>query len=194
MNLTETIAPRSDQVNADDFMAGPRTVTIVDVVHGSAEQPVNIITAEYGEGRPYKPSKSMRRVMVAAWGPETAVYKGRRLTLFRNPTVRFGKDEVGGIQISHLSHISETMRINLTVAKGRRAPFVVQPLTDQPARISEQQGRDIGDGFTQLDMTDKAERLRYCRSVIGRDITTSADLTADEADQVLASIRKDLDQ
>ena len=138
MDLTESITPKSDQLNADDLMAGPRTVTIVEVLKGSAEQPVNVVTEEYGPTRPYKPSKSMRRVMVSAWGIDTVNYAGRRLTLFRNPTIRFGKDEVGGIQISHLSHIDKVLTLALTVSRGHRAPFVVEPL--DPAK--DVSGRD----------------------------------------------------
>ena len=71
--MTATIEPRSDQLNADDLMTGPRTFTITDVTAGNPEQPVNVHLAEYPE-RPWKPSKSMRRVLVAAWGPDTTAY------------------------------------------------------------------------------------------------------------------------
>jgi len=127
MDLTETIAPRSDQLNADDLMSGPRTVTITEVTAGNAEQPVNVHLAEF-PGRPFKPSKSMRRVMVAAWGPNTSPYAGRRMTLYRDPTIRFGKDEVGGIRISHMSHLDKRLTLALTVTRGKRAPYTVQPL------------------------------------------------------------------
>jgi hypothetical protein len=129
MDLTESIAPKSDQLNADDLITGARTFTITEVRAGSAEQPVNIHLAEL-PGRPYRPSKSMRRVMVAAWGKDTAPYAGRRLTLYRDPKVRFGSDEVGGLKISHLSHIDKPMRLSLTATRGKRAPHTVDPLPD----------------------------------------------------------------
>ena len=132
MDLTPTIVPKSDQLNADDLMAGPRTVTIVEVRKGTAEQPVSVVTEEYGPERPYKPSKSMRRVMVSAWGVEAANYAGHTMTLFRNPTIRFGKEEVGGIQISAMSHIEKPLTVALTVTRGHRSPFVVQPLETAP--------------------------------------------------------------
>jgi hypothetical protein len=129
MDLTESIAPKSDQLNADDLITGARTFTITEVRAGSAEQPVNIHLAEL-PGRPYRPSKSMRRVMVAAWGKDTEPYAGRRLTLYRDPKVRFGSDEVGGLKISHLSHIDKPMRLSLTATRGKRAPHAVDPLPD----------------------------------------------------------------
>lgn len=127
MDLTETIAPRSDQLNADDLISGPVTVTITAVKPGAAEQPVDIVIAEF-PGRAYRPSKSMRRVIVSAWGPNSNEYIGRSLTLYRDPSITFGKDAVGGIRISHLSHIDKPLKLALTVTRGKRAPFTVQPL------------------------------------------------------------------
>lgn len=138
MDLTPTIVPKSDQLNADDLMAGPRTVTIVEVTKGTTDQPVNIVTEEFGPKRPYRPAKSMRRVMVAAWGVDTSTYAGHKLTLYRDPKVRFGGEAVGGIRISAMSDIPEPLTIALTVTRGRRAHYEVQPI-DPPKDTS---GRD----------------------------------------------------
>lgn len=142
-DMTESIAPRSDQLNAEDLLTGPRTVTITDVKRGTDEQPVNIVTAEFGPGRPYKPSKTMRRVLVAAWGPDASVYVGRRLTIYRDPEITFGKDKVGGIRISALSHIPSKLQLALTVTRGRRAPFVVEPLPDGPQAITAEKATEF---------------------------------------------------
>ncbi|WP_144627590.1 hypothetical protein [Arthrobacter woluwensis] len=131
MDLTKSIEPRSDQLNADDLMAGPRTYTIQAVTEGNAEQPVNVELVE-APGRPYKPSKSMRRVLAFAWSKDTAGFPGRRITLFRNPDIKFGRDTVGGIEISHLSHIDKPVHVPLTVTRGKRKSFTVQPLTEAP--------------------------------------------------------------
>lgn len=132
MDITATTAPKSDQQNFDDYAAGPRTVTISEVRTGSSEQPVELHLAEY-PGRPYKPSKSMRRVLVAAWGSEAEAYVGRRMTLVGDPTVKFGGATVGGIKIAALSDIDKRLTISLTVTKGKRAPHTVEPLTAAPA-------------------------------------------------------------
>lgn len=139
MDITETTAPKSDQQNFDDYVGGPKTVTITAVKSGSAEQPVEIHLDEF-PGRPYKPSKSMRRVLVAAWGAEATAYVGRRLTLYGDPSVKFGGIEVGGIKISHLSDIDKPLTLALTVTRAKRAPFVVQPLTTVP--VKDTSGRD----------------------------------------------------
>lgn len=130
MDMTTSIVPKSDQLNADDLMAGSVTVTIADVKQGSAEQPVDVVLVEY-PGRAYRPSKSMRRVMVNAWGPDTTVYKGRGLTLYRNPDIKFGGEKVGGIEISHLSDIDGPKTIALTRTRGKRTGFTVEPLVSR---------------------------------------------------------------
>ena len=133
MDMTESIIPRSDQINADDLIAGPITVTITDAYPGGAEQPVDITLAET-PGRAYRPSKSMRRVLVAAWGKQSSAYVGRRLTLYRNPDITFGGAKVGGIEISHMSHLDKPLTLALTRARGKRTPFTVQPLAEPVAR------------------------------------------------------------
>lgn len=133
MDVSETIIPNSEQVNAEDLLSGPRTVTITAVEAGSKEQPVFIHLAEFPE-RTYRPAKSMRRVLVFAWGPDSSTYIGRQLTIYRDPTVKFAGAEVGGIRISHLSHIPERLEVQLAVTRGKRAPFVVDPI---PVELGE---------------------------------------------------------
>lgn len=135
MDLTESIAPRSDQLNADDLISGPVTVTIQEVVKGSPEQPVDVRLVEF-PGRAYRPSKSMRRVMVLAWGPEASAYAGRRLTLYRNPEITFGKDKVGGIEISHLSDLAKPLTVALTATRGKRKSFTVKPLPTAASTVT----------------------------------------------------------
>lgn len=126
-DMSAVIVPKSDQINADDLIAGPRTYTIEAVaIQPGTEQPVNIKLA--GEQRAWRPCKSMSRVLVAAWGPDAKVYPGRSVTLYRDPKVKWGGLEVGGIRVSHLSHIEREMMIQLTATKGKRAPHVVKPL------------------------------------------------------------------
>lgn len=128
IDIAKTIEPKSDQQNYDDYITGPKTVTISEVRVPGGEQPVELHLTDF-PGRPYKPSKSMRRVLIAAWGDRAADWAGRSLRLYGDPTVRFGKQEVGGIKISHLSHVDGPKTVLLTVTRGRKEPFTVQPLT-----------------------------------------------------------------
>jgi hypothetical protein len=131
VDISNTIAPKSDQLNADDLLSGPRTVRIVRVKAGTAEQPVEL-HLDGLDGRPYKPGKSMRRVLIALWGSDADTYVGRSLTLYNDQRVKFGSDVTGGIRISHASNIDRTVTIALTVTRGRRAPFTVEPLKADP--------------------------------------------------------------
>lgn len=133
MDMRPTITPKSEQLNADDLIAGPRTVTItaVKAAPGNAEQPVAVYFEGDG-GKPYMPCKSMRRVMVAVWGPDASQYTGRGMTLFRDPTVTWGGMEVGGIRISHMSDMESPMTLALTATKKARKPYKVLPLVGTP--------------------------------------------------------------
>lgn len=135
VDMSAFIAAKSDQLNADDLMDAPRTITITKVTAqpDAAEQPVSI-HYEGGEGRPWKPCKTMRRILVGVWGKDASRYIGRALTLYRDPTVAFGGLQVGGIRISHMSDISEDKTVALLVTRGRKAPFKIKPLVDPPHR------------------------------------------------------------
>lgn len=158
MDITDTIAPRSDQLNADDFITGPRTFTVERVTAGSVEQPVEIHMAGF-PGRPFKPSKTVRRILVTAWGPDADAYVGRRMTLYRDPSIKFGKDEVGGIRVSHLSDIDKRIQLALTVTRGKRSPFVVDPLPSMPPEIIDFEHR-IAEAATLADLDAIAADLK----------------------------------
>lgn len=132
MDISETLEPRSDQQNYDDYIAGPKIVTVSGASRGTSEQPVNIELVEF-PGRPYKPSKSMRRVIAAAWGTDASQYVGKQLKLYGDPTVLWAGKPVGGIRIEALSHIDKPLDVALTVSKGKRQKFTVHPLQEAPA-------------------------------------------------------------
>lgn len=176
MDISTAAQPRSDQINADDLIGGPRVVTIAEVRKGNDEQPVEIVTTEFGPGRPYKPGKSMIRVLLAAWGPEASNYVGRRLMIYRDPAITFGKDAVGGIRISAMSHIDQRLTLALTITRGRRAPFTVEPLPDAaPTAPKAPSPTAIIDAFKALGVT-----LEQLETRIGskRDQWTPDDTTA----------------
>lgn len=131
-DMSQVIIPKSDQINADDFIVGPRSYVIESVaIRPGTEQPVSIRLA--GERKVWRPCKSMCRVMVAAWGPDANAYAGRSVTLYRDPKVKWGGLDIGGIRISHMSHIERDMLLQLTETKGKRSPHVIKPLAVRPA-------------------------------------------------------------
>lgn len=146
-SLRDTIVPKSDQLNADDLIAGPLTVGIVGVKRGdTAEQPISI---EIDGGRqPYKPCKSMRRVMIAAWGDDGRKWIGNSMTLYCDPDVKFGGVKVGGIRISHMTGIKGRLSVMLTTTRSKRSEFSVDEL--------KQAGIDYS---AMLDSIEKAQTL-----------------------------------
>jgi hypothetical protein len=145
-DITATTEPKSDQLNADSLIGG-KTLTIkvtkVSLVMG--EQPV-IINYENDEGKPYKPGKSMRRVLVHCWGADGNNFVGRSMTLYCDEKVTFGGMAVGGIRISHMSHIDKAVTMALTATRAKRTPFTVKPLTvapEAPATITADQQKEL---------------------------------------------------
>jgi hypothetical protein len=141
LDLSKTIAPKSDQLNADDLIGGPRTITITGVKLVAEDQPV-AISFQNDEGKPWKPCKSMRRVLVKAWGADGAKYAGRSLTLYLDESVRFGGAAVGGIRIGAMSHISKDLVMALTATRGTKKAYTVKPLAvETPAKPRQQTPR-----------------------------------------------------
>lgn len=146
--ISDHIEAKSDQLNADDLLAGPRVITItrVTVKPKGQEQPVSIFY-EGDNGKPYKPNKSMMRVLTAIWGDnDENSYHGRQLALYRDPTVMFGKDELGGIKIGAASHIDEPWSGFLQVKKGKKAKHHVDVLRPPQQQQTQQREEPTIDG------------------------------------------------
>jgi hypothetical protein len=134
MSLRDTIIPKSDQLNYDDVMTGTLTVRVTGMASGSAEQPVIVKVADATTGaalRDFKPCKSMRRVLIAAWGDKGRDWMGKRMTLYGEPEVKFGGVSVGGIRISHVSGIDAALTVKLTTTRSKRTDFTVKPLPEE---------------------------------------------------------------
>lgn len=129
-DLRDTIVPKSDQLNAEQLLGGPITITVAEVRRGGGEEQPVIVHYEGEGGRPYKPCKSMRKVLVFAWGSDGRDWVGRSMTLYNRPDVKFGGEEVGGIRISHLSHIKSDIAIALTATRGRKEQTRIKRLDE----------------------------------------------------------------
>jgi len=131
-NLRDTTAPKSDQLNVDDITGTTKIIRVTAVKRGSTkEQPISI---EYAgmDGRPYKPCKTMRRVLIAAWGEDGRDWQGRSMKLYCDPEVMFGGVKVGGIRISQMSHIDKELKLMLSVSRAKRAESKITRLQAYP--------------------------------------------------------------
>jgi hypothetical protein len=129
-DITDTLAPKSDQLDAVDLLTGPRTFTVERVVVTKSDQPVNVHLR--GFPRVWRPGKNMRRVLAALWGADSAQWTDRSVTLYCDKTVRFGGEAVGGIRISHMSHIDGEQQASIIPTRGKSALWTVKPLRDMP--------------------------------------------------------------
>lgn len=170
IDVGATIAPKSDQLNADDLIVGPRTITLTAVKArastGQGDQPIALCFEGDG-GKPYLPCKSMRRVLVQCWGRDGAAYVGRALTLYRDETVSFGGAVVGGIRISHMSHLDRAVTMSLTASKASRKPFTVKPLATTAAPTKKAASAE-----------EKAAKAQATLDTILTDIASAEDVDA----------------
>lgn len=147
MDISDTLVVKSDQINAEDLIAGPITAKIVGVSRSSDDQPVTIeldggFKQPNGKWKVWRPCKSMRRLLVLAWPdcvkpavpPNTkqtidpTIWVGRSVMLIRDPNVRWGKDIVGGTRVSALSHIKSTIEVALAESKGKKKLVTIAKL------------------------------------------------------------------
>ena len=130
-DMSAVIVAKSDQINADD-LGQPITVTIESVsISPGTEQPVTIKLV--GEKKFFRPCKTVSRILVNAWGPDAKQYAGRSLTLYRDARVTWGGMEVGGIRVSHMSHIERELVVALNASNKKKAVSTIKPLAASPA-------------------------------------------------------------
>ena len=124
-----TIEKKTDQLNYEDFLGGvTRIVTIVRIKKGTKEEQYEIEIE--GDQRVWRPAVTVLKLLVAAWGDDATVWAGRSAELYGDPEVTFGRDKVGGIRVSRLSHLHGPVTANLTETRAKRKKHTVDPLPE----------------------------------------------------------------
>ena len=137
VDVTNALAPKSDQVNADDLIAGPLTVHVTGAGIG-AEDRIVVHTQEF-PSRPWKPSKGMGRFLATIWGKDTDDWAGQSVTLYRDPEVMFGGKKAGGIRIEAMTGLEKPFTGPLRITRGKSVPFTIQPLTEEHSGLTDAQ-------------------------------------------------------
>lgn len=131
-DLSDTITPNGDQLNADDLISGDLIITITKFVRvEDKKQPWKIFYKEGDEKRPYKPNLTMRKIIFNLWGKDGTKFAGRKIKLFRDPEVMYGSEKTGGIVISHLSHIDKPESLLLQTKRGKRKLYNIGVLESE---------------------------------------------------------------
>ena len=155
IDLAPLTAAKVDRVTADGLIAGPRTITITNVEAEVYEGKQIASLSFAGDDRmPFKPCKTMLRLIAAVWGPRTSQWVGRSMTLYRDPKVTFGADTPGGVRISHMSHMERDAEVILTLKKGKKGVVKVKPLATQQRQAPAPEQHDATTG--ELPPIDKA--------------------------------------
>lgn len=145
-----TAEPRSDQINAEDFLSGPKTYTIAGIREGTAEQKYDI--ALEGEKRVWRPPPTVLRTLMKAWeSDDSADWIGKRVTLYCDESVSFGRERVGGIRVSHVSGIEKPVTVSVTATRGKRTKVTVQPLPDAPEATQQPTGEIPADVVSNVE-------------------------------------------
>jgi hypothetical protein len=139
MDLSQTIAPKSDHLNSDSLIAGPLTIAITSVTPRQDESRPVAINFDGDDGKPFLPCKAMRRGLVLAWGKDSTQYTGRGLTLFRDPSVLYGGVAVGGVRISHASHLDKDLTFPLALNNKKKILWTFKTLRPWPPTPAPQQ-------------------------------------------------------
>jgi len=163
MTLTEeqvkaAIVPRSDQLNADDLIGGPATVTITGAREGSnKEQPIEILLAEFD--RPWRPCKTMLRIISTAYTVEAVKWVGHQLILYRDPEVTFGPLKVGGIRISHMTGLenNQAKTFCVTASRTKKVNIRIEPLLPS---LSATEEAYIADAQSEIAAAETPEMLK----------------------------------
>ncbi|CAM8134121.1 Phage protein [Enterobacter intestinihominis] len=166
MDLSRTIIPKSDQLNFEDVQSQSITAVIKSVRAGNSEQPVFIDLEGY-DGRPYKPSKSMRRVLIGGWGADGHSWVGRSLTLIGDASVRFGGVAVGGIKIHAMSDVEADFSMMLSVSRGKRQEHRVRRLEVKQQATPETALKWFSDNALSMDAAKLEVAYKRTKGVIG---------------------------
>lgn len=167
-DLSSTIVAKSDQLNADDLME-PMTITITRVDKNSSDQPVVIHAAGI---QPFKPCLTMRRMLISCWGKFKDEWVGHSITVYCDPAAMWGGKAVGGIRVSHASHIDEPVTKMLAVTRGRKAVFTILPLVVAAREITDMDKQWIDAARLDPEVLNTIEDKDY-REFIATYISTT---------------------
>jgi len=131
-DVMKTIEPKSDQLNADDLLVEPRTITVTKVGPGRDGDTDMRIDFQGDKGKPWYPCKSVRRILVSVWGKNVKRWVGQSVTVYRDPDVMYAGVKVGGIRVSHMTGVDKKKQIVVTESRNKKKLITIEPLKEQP--------------------------------------------------------------
>lgn len=191
MDISAALVAKSDQLNASDLTGSPIVATIKAVRKGDATKPV-IIDLEGMDGRPWKPSKGMLRVIAHAWKNESDVWIGRHVKLANNPDVIYAGEKVGGVEVVAMSHIDGPFTIPVRISQKKVKQHHVDVLAEPATEPWLAQWQAISNALTAAGYQgDGQALLATAGQVIGVEWTHPNQISAEDAQKILATVREE---
>lgn len=191
MDISKALVAKSDQLNASDLTGAPIVATIAGARRGDATKPV-IVDLVGMDGRPWKPSKGMLRVVAHAWGTESDVWAGRSVKLVNNPEVIYAGEPVGGVEVVAMSHIDKPFTIPVRISQKKVKQHHVDVLAEPATEPWRAQWQAITNALMAAGYEgDGPAMLTTAGQIIGGTWDHPNKITAEDAQKILAAVRED---
>ena len=191
MDISAALVAKSDQLNASDLTGAPIVATIKGTREGDKAKPV-IVDLIGMDGRPWKPSKGMLRIIAHAWGTESDMWTGRLVKLANNPEVIYGGEPVGGVEVVAMSHIDGPFTIPVRLSKTKVKQHHVEVLAEPATEPWRAQWQAITNALTAAGYEgDGPAMLTTAGQIIGATWEHPNKISAEDAQKVLAAVRED---
>lgn len=191
MDISKALVAKSDCLNASDLTGAPIVATIQAVRRGDAVKPVFIDLVGM-DGRPWKPSKGMLRVLAHGWGTESDVWVGRGVKLINNPEVIYAGEKVGGVEVIAMSHIGADFTIPVRISQKKVKQHTVTVLAEPATEPWAAQWQAIKNALTAAGYDgDGPAMLATAGQVIGTTWDHPNKISAEDAQKILAAVRED---
>lgn len=191
MDISKALVAKSDQLNASDLTGAPIVATIAAVRQGDAAKPV-IVDLAGMDGRPWKPSKGMLRIIANGWGTESDVWVGRSVKLINNPEVIYAGEKVGGVEVVAMSHIPAPFTIPVRISQKKVKQHTVAVLAEPATEPWIAQWQAIQNALGAAGYEgDGPKLLAVAGQVIGSEWQHPNQISAEDAQKILAAVRED---
>jgi len=191
MDISKALVAKSDQLNASDLTGAPIVATIAEVRRGDAAKPV-IVELAGMNGRPWKPSKGMLRVIAHGWGVESDTWVGRSVKLVNNPEVIYAGEKVGGVEVIAMSNIAADFTIPVRISQKKVKQHHVGVLAEPVTEPWLAQWQAIKNALTEAGYDgDSKQLLATAGNVIGAAWDHPNKISAEDAQKILAAVRED---
>jgi hypothetical protein len=193
ISARDFIEIKTDQLNYEHFLGGSITFKVARI--GSKKDQGKkklLIYMEGHDGTPFVPCMGMIKCLSSpdGWGEKLADWVGRSITLFGDSKVMYGGKEIGGVRVSHISHIAADYVTKIAERRGVRIDYLIRKLAVTQAAPAPAAAYPADQFAAKLPAMRQAiaDGKMTAEQVIARCEQTGA-LTAEQRAQITAPIQ-----